>query len=78
MPLRHATLDCQRPLCPLPVVRDRVAALQPGDTPTALSTDPGVLHDIPARCRINGHAVLTSETRDGEYWVTLQVAGGED
>lgn len=75
---RHESLDCQRLLCPIPVIRvqDRVAELAPGDTLTALCTDPGVLNDIPAWCRINGHQVVETVARDAEYLVTLRVGRG--
>lgn len=68
-------LDCSRLLCPMPVIRvqDRVEQLPPGATLTALCTDPGALQDIPAWCRINGHAVLAVESDAGEYRVTLRV-----
>lgn len=78
MTARHETLDCQRLLCPMPVIRvqDRVETLAPGDTLTAVCTDPGALQDIPAWCRINGHDVLAVESADGEYRVTVRVGGG--
>ncbi|MCB1724479.1 MAG: sulfurtransferase TusA family protein [Chromatiaceae bacterium] len=78
MSARHETLDCQRLLCPMPVIRvqDRVAALAGGDTLTAVCTDPGALQDIPAWCRINGHEVVSTETRDSEYLITLRVGEG--
>ncbi len=71
------TIDCQRLLCPLPVIRvqDQVARMRPGDRLTAICTDPGALQDIPAWCRINGHAVIQTQTRDGEYRITLRVGG---
>jgi len=74
---RQITIDCQRLLCPMPVIRvqDRIAELKSGDQVTAVCTDPGVLQDIPAWCRINGHAVLSAEEDDGEYRVTVQVGG---
>ena len=74
---RQITIDCQRLLCPMPVIRvqDRIAALDAGDQVTAVCTDPGVLQDIPAWCRINGHAVLSAEGSDGEYRVTVRVGG---
>lgn len=80
MTSRHETLDCQRLLCPLPVIRvqDRVEALCPGDVLTAVCTDPGALNDIPAWCRINGHEVVAAETLAGEYRVTLRVGGAAD
>ena len=72
----HETLDCQRRLCPMPVIRvqDTIAELAPGDTVTAVCTDPGALQDIPAWCRINGHEVVATQTRDDEYLVTVRVA----
>jgi TusA-related sulfurtransferase len=36
-------------------------------------TDPGALHDIPAWCRINGHAVLEKRSAGGEHSVVLRV-----
>lgn len=80
MTSRHEQLDCHRLLCPLPVIRvqDRVATLAPGDTLTAVCTDPGALQDIPAWCRINGHALLATETRDDEYLITIRVGTEQD
>lgn len=71
---RHI-LDCRRLLCPLPVIRvqDRVATMAPGDTVEARCTDPGVLNDIPAWCRINGHKVLEKRVADDEYVVVVEV-----
>jgi tRNA 2-thiouridine synthesizing protein A len=68
-------LDCRRLLCPLPVIRvqDRVATLAGGDELEAVCTDPGALNDIPAWCRINGHAVLETRTAGGEHVVVLRV-----
>ena len=73
---RHEKLDCHRLLCPMPVIRvqDRVAELAPGDTVTAVCTDPGALQDIPAWCRINGHEVIATETCDDEYLITVRVS----
>ncbi|MEN8175968.1 MAG: sulfurtransferase TusA family protein [Pseudomonadota bacterium] len=73
---RH-TLDCRRLLCPMPVIRvqDRVAELEPGDVLEAHCTDPGVLHDIPAWCRLNGHPVLEARQADDEYIVVVKVSG---
>jgi tRNA 2-thiouridine synthesizing protein A len=72
---RHETIDCHRLLCPMPVIRvqDKVETLRAGDLLTALCTDPGVLQDIPAWCRINGHQVVGTETRDAEYIITVRV-----
>jgi tRNA 2-thiouridine synthesizing protein A len=54
-------------------VQDRVETLLSGDTLTVVCTDPGVLQDIPAWCRINGHQLLSTESDDGKYLVTLRV-----
>jgi len=75
--LDTVTLDCRRLLCPLPVIRvqDRVADLAPGTQVEAICTDPGALQDIPAWCRINGHTVLGTDSKDGEYCVVMRVGG---
>ncbi|MGR8979974.1 MAG: sulfurtransferase TusA family protein [Gammaproteobacteria bacterium] len=69
------TLNARRLLCPLPVIRtqDKVKQLEPGDQLEIICTDPGVLHDIPAWCRINGHKVLDTVSGDREYIVILEV-----
>lgn len=68
-------LNARRLLCPLPVIRtqDKVKTLQAGDVLTVECTDPGVMQDIPAWCRINGHKVLETRVNDGEYLVVLEV-----
>lgn len=69
------TLDARRLFCPMPVIRtqNRVAELQPGDILEVVATDPGVLNDIPAWCRINGHRVLETAERDGEVVIRIEV-----
>ncbi len=59
-------LDVRQLLCPLPVIRTqaKVAALPQGAILEVTATDPGVLQDIPAWCRVHGHVFLGSE-RDG-------------
>ncbi|PKM11289.1 MAG: SirA family protein [Gammaproteobacteria bacterium HGW-Gammaproteobacteria-3] len=68
-------LNARRLLCPLPVIRtqDKVKQMQPGDQLEIICTDPGVMQDIPAWCRINGHTVLATDTQTGEYRIILQV-----
>jgi len=68
-------LDCRRLLCPMPVIKvqDAVAQLSEGEYLLAICSDPGVLSDIPAWCRINGHEVVNTETDDDEYKVTIKV-----
>ncbi len=69
------TLNARRLLCPLPVIRtqDKVKLLSTGDVLTVECTDPGVMQDIPAWCRINGHKVLETRVEDGEYIIVLEV-----
>ncbi len=68
-------LDARNMLCPLPVIRTQnaVKSLNLGDTLEVVGTDPGILTDIPAWCRINGHKVLEQHSMDHEYIITLQV-----
>jgi len=69
------TLNTRRLLCPLPVIRtqDKVKQLQPGDVLEVIGTDPGIMQDIPAWCRINGHKVLDTFSGDHEYIIILEV-----
>ena len=69
-------LDARRLLCPLPVIRtqDAIKLLKKGDILQVTCTDPGALHDIPTWCRINGHAVLETQTQDNEIIITIEVA----
>jgi tRNA 2-thiouridine synthesizing protein A len=73
--MMRESLNARRLLCPLPVIRtqDKVKLLQPGDQLEVICTDPGVMQDIPAWCRINGHKVLESRSVDYEYIVLLEV-----
>lgn len=68
-------LDARRLLCPMPVIRtqDRIKSMQPGDRLVIHCTDPGVLHDIPAWCRMNGHAVVDSVREGREITITVEV-----
>ena len=59
---------------PVIKVQDAVAKLSQGDELVAICTDPGVLNDIPAWCRINGHQVLSSESENDEYIIKIRVA----
>lgn len=68
-------LDARRLLCPLPVIRaqDAIATLAPGEKLQVVATDPGVMHDIPAWCRIHGHQVLSAEKVENEFHLCIQV-----
>ncbi len=68
-------LDARRLLCPMPVIRtqNRIAELDPGDQLTVHCTDPGVMADIPAWCRIHGHQVVNTKHVGTEITVTIRV-----
>ena len=66
------TIDVRGLLCPLPVIRTQeiIKKLTPGTILTVLATDPGSLEDIPAWCRVHGHAVLkTGYDRDDVHLI---------
>ena len=69
------TLDVRRLLCPMPVIRtqNKVNELEAGDTLIVTCTDPGVLNDIPAWCRINGHEILSTRELDDEIIIEVKV-----
>ncbi len=75
---RHA-LDARGLLCPLPVIRtqERVAQLAPGDVLEVTATDPGVLADIPAWCRVHGHEILETRRENNEIHVLVRVTGSK-
>lgn len=71
----NEVLNAKRLLCPLPVIRtqDKVKTMATGDVLQVVCSDPGVMHDIPAWCRINGHKVLETLSEDMEYTIILEV-----
>ncbi len=73
--MSNYTLDARGLLCPLPVIRtqERVAQLAPGDILEVTATDPGVLADIPAWCRVHGHEILETRRENNEIRVVVRV-----
>ncbi|MDE0659690.1 MAG: sulfurtransferase TusA family protein [Gammaproteobacteria bacterium] len=69
-------LDARGLLCPLPVIRtqDKIRTLKSGEVLEVVATDPGVLHDIPAWCRVHGHRLLMSEQRNDGFRFHIEVA----
>lgn len=68
-------LNARRLLCPMPVIRtqEKVKTLKTGDILEVICTDSGVLQDIPAWCRINGHKILESFNDEYDYVIVLEV-----
>lgn len=62
---------------PVIKVQNKVAELEKGTVLEAHCTDPGVLNDIPAWCRINGHRVIETRTDAEVYVVILEVGETE-
>lgn len=75
--MNREILNARRLLCPLPVIRtqDKIKQLVPGDQLEVICTDPGVMQDIPAWCRINGHKVLETHSSEYEYTIIIEVGG---
>ncbi|MCP3870524.1 MAG: sulfurtransferase TusA family protein [Gammaproteobacteria bacterium] len=73
--MKTVKLDARNLLCPMPVIRvqNRVLELDPGTLLEATCTDPGVLNDIPAWCRINGHRIVDTRVEGSDYIITVKV-----
>ena len=68
-------LDTRGLLCPLPVIRtqDAIKKMRSGDTLSVTANDPGTLQDIPAWVRVHGHKLLTAESREDEFYFSIEV-----
>lgn len=68
-------VDARNLLCPLPVIRtqDAVAECTAGDELQVRCTDPGVVHDIPAWCRVHGHTVRGIAHAEREIIIDITV-----
>ena len=71
-------LDARRLMCPMPVIKaqNAIKTMVSGDKLRVTCSDPGVMQDIPAWSRINGHIILNAEEVDHEYIITIEV--GDD
>ena len=68
------TLDCSGMLCPMPIVKARIAMkkLQPGQVLRVVATDPGSMPDFHAFAEETGYALLHAEEGNGRYTFLLQ------
>lgn len=75
--MTNTTVDARRLLCPLPVIRlqDHMENLQIDSIVQIICHDPGVVNDIPAWCRINGHEVLQIDETAEEITITVKKSG---
>ena len=69
-------LDARRLLCPMPVIKTQniIKNLKGDDILSVYCTDPGVINDIPAWCRINGHQILEILEIKKEILIKIRVA----
>jgi TusA-related sulfurtransferase len=70
----QTNLDVKRLLCPMPVIRlgEVIEKIDIGDTIQIIATDPGVLHDIPAWCKVHGHKVLACDKKTNEIILMVE------
>lgn len=61
----------------MPVIKTQnfVSGLDKDDTVDVICTDPGAKNDIPAWCRINGHAVINTNEDNNDIIITVKVGG---
>ncbi|HEB77255.1 MAG TPA: sulfurtransferase TusA family protein [Methylothermaceae bacterium] len=73
--MKRTVVDARGLLCPLPVIRlqDAARRLAPGTEVELIGTDPGILHDVPAWCRIHGHRILETFHDREEYRIVLRI-----
>lgn len=74
--MKH-NIDAKRLLCPMPVIRlgEMINNIDTGDTIEMLATDPGVLHDIPAWCKVHGHKVIEIDEKTDEITLIVEKIG---
>lgn len=70
-------IDVKRLLCPLPVIRlgEMIETIEQGDLIEMLATDPGVLHDIPAWCKVHGHRLIKIDEKNDEIMLLIEKIG---
>jgi len=65
----NATLDCFGLLCPMPIIQTakKIKELRVGEVLEILSTDEGIMGDMPAWCKMTGQEYLGLE-KDGDVY----------
>lgn len=67
-------LDTFGLLCPMPIVKTaaKIKEMPVGQVLEILSTDEGILEDMPAWCRATGNEYIGAEGADGEFKVYIR------
>ncbi|KAA0446021.1 MAG: sulfurtransferase TusA family protein [Candidatus Thioglobus sp.] len=70
-------IDAKKLLCPMPVIRlgEMIDKITVGDKIEIIATDPGVLYDIPAWCKVHGHKVLKIDEKNDEIILLVEKIG---
>ncbi len=65
----HKTLDCTGLLCPMPVVKTKLAIdeMEPGQVLKVIATDKGAKKDFPSYCAETGHTLLKAVEDKGVF-----------
>ncbi len=68
------TLDCSGMLCPMPIVKARIAMkkLEPGKVLQVIATDPGSMPDFHAFAQETDYTLLSAEEGNGRFTFLLQ------
>lgn len=71
--MRHK-LNVKHLLCPLPVIRlgELIDKIGSGDIQIT-ATDPGVIYDIPAWCKVHGHKLINIKQTQSEIVLVVSV-----
>jgi len=69
-----ATLDCFGLLCPMPIIQTakKIKELRVGEVLEILSTDEGIIGDMPAWCKMTGQEYLGLEKAGDVYRVYVR------
>lgn len=69
-------IDAKKLLCPMPVIRlgEAMNKANVGDEITIIASDHGVLHDIPAWCKVHNQEVLSITDGDEITIVTKKIS----
>lgn len=75
--MTRTILDARGLQCPLPVLRANkiLRTLTPGDELEVIASDPAAPKDFESFCATTGHALLSSQAREGAHVIVLRKSG---